>query len=319
VNGVTPRHWQSGIPAHPLRQILVSPPTYELDRPIPVTYPYFYDLSYWYEGVRLAFRPAAHLAILRENAVEIAEIAFGPNGAFVVGLLILAALRPRRPAVAGWLKANGYFVAPSAVALVLYDLVHVEARYVGAFLLIVILGAFMALVAGVPYGTDGLVRAIAVASWILLLLPGVGRTTSPRYYSYLLHPSTQPVDQQQIPHGPSTASPWRVAAALRARGVRPDDRVGTVQHAGRADAMWARLARVKIVSEVWPDAPDQDFWRATSRAQEEAVEAMTRAGARAIVSDFPPSGDAKILWHPLGDTGYYLHPTAAEPTPARLP
>lgn len=322
VNKVVPRHWQggppsAGIPAHPTRRILESPPTYEFDRPIRVTYPLWYDPSYWYEGVRLAFRPAAQLTVLYKNAAAIVGMAYGGNGAFIVGLLVLAVLRPRWPSVAGWLRANWYFVTPSAAALVLYALVHVEARYLGAFLVVGLLGAFMALAAGRRDETVGLVRALALASGILLLLPGVGRTTSPRYYTYLLHPSTKSIDPEQLQQGPSTAAPWGVAAALRVRGLKPGDRVGTVQYANHADAVWARLARVKIVSEVRAEAPDQEFWRASAGAQEKVVEAMTRAGVRAIISDYPPRGNANVIWYPLGETGYYIHLVEAGPPAAR--
>ena len=316
VNKVAPRHWQggppsAGMPVHPTRRILESPPTYEFDRHIQVTYPAWYDPSYWYEGVRLTFQPAAELRVLLNNVVAIVGKATGPNGAFALGLLMLTALRPQWSSIREWLRANWYFAAPSGAALLLYALVMVQGRYVGAFLVVIVLGAFMAIAAGSGDEIVRLVRPFALACGILLVLPVVGWTTSPRYYTYLLHPSTSPVDPQQSQMGPSTAAPWRVAAALSALGLKPGDRVGTVQYANHADAVWARLARVEIISEVRADkpsteAPDREFWSASAAQQEQVVEAMKREGVRAIISDYRPSGTANVTWTPLDDTGYYV-------------
>ena len=52
-----PHFWRGGdefgTPSHPARLIERSPEVYEFDRPMRVTYPEWYDPSYWYEGMRL--------------------------------------------------------------------------------------------------------------------------------------------------------------------------------------------------------------------------------------------------------------------------
>lgn len=321
VNGIPSRHWlggpaAAGFPVHPTRRLVENPPTFEFDRPIRVTYPAWYDPSYWYEGVQLAFRPANQLRVLRGNLAKIVGYSLGASGGFISGLLILSFMKPRWSAVGGWLRANWWFMAPSAVAIVLYALVYVKPRYVGGFFVVILMGAFMALAAGGRDQTNSLVGAIAVASGILLVVPVIGRESTPRYYSYLLHPWMEPVDPQQAEGGPSTAAPWRVVTALQERGLKAGDRIGTVQYANRADVTWARLARVKIVAQVFPEKPDQAFWRVSAAAQQRVADAMLRAGVQAIISDIPPAENASLDWQPLGDTGYYVHLPATAAIPA---
>jgi hypothetical protein len=321
VNKVPLRHWQggppgAGSPIHPTRKIVEDPPTFEFDRPIPVTYALWYDPSYWYEGVRVSLRPAAQLLVLGRNLGTVLGDTFGAGGGFVFGLLLLALLKPRLSDVAGWLRANLHFLAPSAAGIFLYALVHVEPRYLGAFLVVLLLGLFMAMAAGGSERTAGLVRAIAIVCGVLLVAPFLGRTESPRYYAYLLDPWKAPQDPEQIPGASSSAAPWRVAKILREEGIHPGDRLGAVQSANRIDAAWARLARVRIVAEVRPERTDEGFWRASETEQQKVVEAMARVQVRAIVSDTLPPPGSDPAWKPLRETGYYiLRPADVAPVP----
>jgi hypothetical protein len=97
-----------------------------------------------------------------------------------------------------------------------------------------------------------------------------------------------------------------VAEALREQGLEPGDRLGAAQSANRIDAAVARLARVRIVAEVRPEHPDEGFWRASEPEQRKVVEAMARAGVRAIVSDSLPPPGSDPAWTPLGKTGYFI-------------
>ena len=310
VNHVRARHWQggpegAGAPAHPTRRLRTSPPTYEFDRPMRVTYPQWFDPSYWYEGVRVRLQPAQQLGVLAGNLFDVADWV-GARSVFLFSLLVLALLRPRWRAVGAWLRGHGAFLLPSLAAILIYASVHVEERYIGAFLAILLLGAFRALAAGEPRCGGPVVRAIAIAAWVLLVSPGIGRAGSPRYYGYLTDPMQRSTD---FTGGRDLRRPipWHVAAAATASGLSPGDRVGAVQYANFADAAWARLARVKIIAEVKPEADEPDFWHVPARDQEDTVAAMARAGAVAVVSDVRPSGTADLSWVPMGDTGYYLH------------
>jgi hypothetical protein len=73
---------------------------------------------------------------------------------------------------------------------------------------------------------------------------------------------------------------------------------------------WARLARAKIVSEVYywhglPESDANDFWKATPAVQSKVIQAIEKTGARVIISQAPPSPPDARGWQRVGNTNYY--------------
>ena len=52
---------------HPTRKIYDDPTMYEFGTPFKVTYPPWYDPSYWYEGVKLTLDPREQLSVVAGN------------------------------------------------------------------------------------------------------------------------------------------------------------------------------------------------------------------------------------------------------------
>jgi 4-amino-4-deoxy-L-arabinose transferase-like glycosyltransferase len=300
VNGVRARHWQggppeAGHPLHPTRQILAIPATYEFSRPIRVTYPLWYDPSYWYEGVRVVFRPLQQARALVLNLGEVCLFSFGLNGTFAVGLLILVLLGPRWSEVGRWVRRHWFVTTPSVLCVGLYGLVYVEGRYIGAFLTIILLCSFIALSAGAPDRTSrAVIKTLGSAALIMVALG-----SAPRAYS-LLHDVVRGED--------SMTSPAKALAATRTLGLMPGDKVATSAPANSGAVLWARLARVQIVAEVRAKENGREsFWDLTSEEQNAAFTALARIGAIAIVSDSKPQCRCAVEWKRLGDTDYYVH------------
>ncbi len=63
--------WQgengSGVPTHPVRQLLAHPHIFEFASPIGGTYPPAFDGSYWLDGVRVRLNVHGQLAVLRQS------------------------------------------------------------------------------------------------------------------------------------------------------------------------------------------------------------------------------------------------------------
>jgi hypothetical protein len=104
-------------------------------------------------------------------------------------------------------------------------------------------------------------------------------------------------------------SPWEVATALRAAGVRPGDRVATV---GTGDtAYWARLLRAQVVAEV-PDSAVAALWAAPAGARDQLWRAFADVGVTAVVAAAVPAGTGPAAgavatgWRPLGGGGAVL-------------
>ena len=83
--------------------------------------------------------------------------------------------------------------------------------------------------------------------------------------------------------------------------------------------MWARLARVQIVAEVYyqPAGPQNHYprehqesvrffyWDDPADAREQALRALKSAGARVLVTSETPHGSDADQWKELGSSGYY--------------
>lgn len=108
------------------------------------------------------------------------------------------------------------------------------------------------------------------------------------------------------------SSPQEVANEMHRLGLRPGDRIASLEFSLIDTMIWARLARVSIIAEVyyWPQRPAtfaNDFWRADSSSQEKVIQALAEAGARAIVSLKPPSVASPAGWQQAGNTQYYIY------------
>ena len=94
-------------------------------------------------------------------------------------------------------------------------------------------------------------------------------------------------------------------------GLRPGDRVASISYANVNNVKWARLARVRIIAEVYHtpyyDPDKNDFWESDVSAQQEILKAFATAGARVVVSDEKPRGALIAGWQKIGRTSYYAY------------
>jgi hypothetical protein len=69
---------------------------------------------------------------------------------------------------------------------------------------------------------------------------------------------------------------------------------------------WARLARVRIVSEIVQTSGDQtQFWQASSDRQALALQALRETGARYVVASGVPDEVATAGWTRIQNSRYY--------------
>jgi hypothetical protein len=72
------------------------------------------------------------------------------------------------------------------------------------------------------------------------------------------------------------------------------------------DSYWARLARVKIVTEML-DADAEQLWRADHALQQSVLRAFASAGVRAVVAEYVPQHANVSKWHQVGDSSFYIY------------
>ncbi|HKO96111.1 MAG TPA: hypothetical protein VJU86_03900 [Pyrinomonadaceae bacterium] len=299
VNRVPFFHWQGdanyGTPVHPTRKIHENPAIYEFATPLSVTYPPWYDPSYWYEGVTPRFnfhqQKAPVLAGLR---VYRELITFRSHLVLMAGFLVL--LYICRKTVAGRILTGWPVLLISIAALVLFLPVHVEPRYVAAFIPPFWLVVFSSLHAPADNGVSKRIILIVLVMASVIALAQTLRTVSTFWRS-----ATDPVQAKR------NATQLQVAEELTRRGLRHGDAVGLCNFNSHWLPMvhWARLDRLRIVAEL-PNTDAAIFAGADEANQREVIETMARTGARAIVATHVPDNVTLTGWDRLGETSYYV-------------
>ncbi|MGA2434200.1 MAG: hypothetical protein ABSG25_02845, partial [Bryobacteraceae bacterium] len=167
-----------GAPLHPIRRLMEKPLTLEFAAPIGGTYPLWYDPAYWYAGAAPRLDWRQQLATLRRNLRGYFTLGLWMSGllAGAAALWILALWRGREPVKGTSSPASRetrWLLAWPLAAYLMYALLYVDYRYVGAFLAVFWLSKYTPLVLRVSARAS-----TAVLACLLLAhaLPAAGRT-----------------------------------------------------------------------------------------------------------------------------------------------
>jgi hypothetical protein len=91
---------------------------------------------------------------------------------------------------------------------------------------------------------------------------------------------------------------------LRVLGLQPGDKIAGLSLT--AEVHWARLAGVKIVSEI-PLGDGTIFWTSDPEAKRKVFQVLAGTGARVVVTKDPPLSAVSEGWIPLARTGFYAY------------
>jgi 4-amino-4-deoxy-L-arabinose transferase-like glycosyltransferase len=303
VNDMPFPHWQgdplSGVvPAHPSRIVHHSPPVYEFGEPIGGTYPISTDPSFWYEGIKPRFDPGRLLAQLFASGFVYAELFFLRQGIFVACVIALYTMGQTRKHIGSESLRSWALVIPAVFAFGLYATVLVEDRYVGAFILL-FWADILANIQLPNIANNGLwLRALGavaciglIANIVIFNLDGLNRLK-------------QPVEDKSMQPLSVPARPLAVAQTLRELGVNAGDKVAVIGYA--YDSYWARLARVKIVSEML-ETDAVHFWRSNPTLQQTVLQAFAGTGAKAVIAEYVPQYAQLPGWQRVGISNYYIY------------
>ncbi|MEP6715073.1 MAG: hypothetical protein ABJC09_05840 [Terriglobia bacterium] len=296
VSGV-PRYWEVRQPDTPLphapRQILKVPEIVKFDSPFPATYSYWYDPSYWYEGVN----PPFDLRLQMRQFLRI----FGVAPKFMLSGLTVFQLAARWPSL--WMGLAAFtvfglragkiyrYIGPAQSWLFLWPIcgfltfasVLIEYRYLVPFLVLGWTTLFV-----VAWGL------IDSRKWIgatVVVTMGLVLAYGPDYARQL----------KKIPQAPSSLSNAAVARKLESLGIRAGDQLAGV---GFADyAYYARLVGARFTIQIM--AGDRDAMAklpASDVAQ--ILETLRSNGARALYSPYTPAFDNDSGWVKVSSNGY---------------
>jgi 4-amino-4-deoxy-L-arabinose transferase-like glycosyltransferase len=279
---------ETGIPQHPVRQLLTKPRLYEFGTPVGGSYPPAFDPSYWMEGARPRFRLGGLLRVLRQSAGTMFQFLAGQIE-YAVGLLFLFFLVRREFSWVVLFREQWFLWMPPLLACLAYALVLVEGRYVAPFILLLWIAAFSCLLS-----SPSQLSSRAKLALVLALLSATGLR--------LAKSATSDVFAVQAGQ---THTDFEVAQALHNLGLQRGEKVAGLSRV--AEAYWAHLAGVEIVSEI-PLGDDGIFWAASSQEKRKVFEVFAATGAAVVVTKDPPVGAIKEGWIPLGNTAFYAYP-----------
>ncbi len=296
VNKVDERFWQggpsrAGQPIHPARVVLESPRVFEFDGVFPVTFPIWYDESYWYRGLHMYFAPRNLAREYALNFYSLIKLLVFQGGGFLIGWVLCFFLRRdktpnggTRPAWAAWLI--------SVASLLFFCAVHLEPRHIASLVAVLFLIPFTSLSGRISnllaslIAVGGLVWAVSFAS--VTTLRG------------------EPMIPFQVT---ANNDAWQLATDMQRLGVQPHEKLATVCCVGPRSVFWVHLMRAHIISQLDWNLP---FWQLSGPDQQRVLTALASTGAKFAISEVPPPNPSKAAgWERVGESDFYLYPLSA--------
>jgi hypothetical protein len=272
---------------HPPTKLFDSPPVYAFGIKPLVTHPLRFDPSEWIDGARPRFVVRRQIGEAIANFRQLA-LTFEPLLP-LIGILLALCFQPtQRNQVLAGLRRTWPLCVVGIAGCAMYVPIHLEPRYVGAFLLLFCCGLLNAPLQ-IPRALGRpLVYVIIVIIAVVLVLP-LAEQAHRRYF--------------QIGQGPDQDS--LAAAALESMGVRPRDRVARISLSG-LDLGIERIARVEVISEV--DLTHAgEFWTSPLETQHTILNIFAAQGVKAVIATEPRLSDAnRSDWKQLGTSRYWV-------------
>jgi hypothetical protein len=295
---------------HPEKELMREPPVFSY-RELPYgTYPDWFDATYWNDSVKphQTLRGEIPRAV-RDVVLVFRYLLNHPEGLLVFGLLLLLGarlgVRPREVSNAFWVPC----VALGLCIWGIYGIVNIEERYVtvGYFAILLPLAAALRERPVTRRTFDGL----PVAPVLVLLFAFLAAGESTRVVLEM----RRQLSGAKSPGGWYDASTFNAAKALNAMGVGPGDSIACIgTRACLYDHYWARLAGVRILTEIYVPEGDVSTFLTKLRDREKVMGVVRQQGDKVLVGFFQHPGDvtggtpATAGWHELGDSSLYQYP-----------
>ena len=248
---------------HPVAQIVSGdPPALSFNRPVRATNPLWYEPTYWIKGVSPVKNWREQGRILFKNLRIYARLAAALAG-LVFAVLLLAYTAGFRLSLRALLTFWPLSVL-GIVGLAMYAAILVDERYIGAFIVLIGLGALFgfSFPRPLPLRTLQVFVALVVVNLAINVAMHARRDYRENEFKTRLRDADASIALHKlgIAEGQPVASitPW-VASG------------------------WARLARVRIIADVRRDRAER-FWTATQAHQSDIFNAFSGSGCRAVVA-----------------------------------
>lgn len=283
-----PPHY--GKPLHPTLAVGTLPTIYEFRGPRQATYDPYYDPPYYYQGYLHFFRWRYQLISLGKNAGHLGVALTVQPMFWALGLVTLWSLarRANRRQFAAWLQRIWPLVSLAAAGVLLYTPVHLEDRYLSAFLGVLALLLLIGIAPLVPR-EKGAIALLALGFAFGLVHNQRGGWLD------MLHGITHRDNRK-----------WKTGLALRGAVLPRGAEIGMIGWGANLDTDWANIGEVQITSEI-QDGTDEAAFVAQSPQKKQAVLAeFHRSGATAVLTRDKFIGDLPG-WQRLGSVPLWIY------------
>jgi hypothetical protein len=293
---------------HPEKQLLKSPPIFSYKQLPYGTYPDWFDTSFFNEHIKAHVNPHLQIVVISQCIVRVIRyICNHPEVWILFTLLLFAGARLAsdfRP------SGNSFWLAPfllGIATLCIYGLVNVEDRYLSASFFLILLPIFAATRIS-PTVSSTTTRVAASSAVVLLALLTIGESARTvgelrRNLAFINYPT-----------GWYDRDIFSAAHALNALGVGPGDTIACIgTRACLYDHYWARLAGVRILTEIYEPEPPLNPYFVSMPNRDEAYNVVRREGAKVLVGYFDPglmdgTNPVSAGWRELDGTHFYALP-----------
>ncbi len=280
-------HPEAGVAEHPVEAVETHPAVDSFARHAVGSYPLLFDPSYWYEGIHPHFSVAGQRLVFRQTVPMYFLMAISQAVLFA-GWLVLVAFCGWRGYV-GRVIGLAYVWLPSAEGIALYFMVHAEARFVGAFVVVCWASLFLAARMAESIHLHRVVTGVLVVTSLVIAVP-------------VVHISARDYFGNAIPRWHVQ---WGVCQALESMGIAPGERVAVIGDPTVAN-YWAHCGEWSVVADVQPDAA-REFWSADAATRARIYSELRGLGAKALVVAPGLGGGMAEGWKPIGATGYGVY------------
>jgi hypothetical protein len=306
---------------HPEKELLHTPLILSYAAMPYGTYPDWFDTTYWNEQIKPHFSLRQDLPRATRDSVLFVRYLFNhPEALLLLALLVVLGGRPELRWRPGRPGTNAFWLPPLLLGVAIwgiYAIVNTEERYVTVAYLSILLPLFAALRLPQPRSEAELhvaqnaaanLRFTASALVVLLALLATGESLR------IVLEDRREIVMMGHPGGWTSPTMIHVAGGLESLGVHPGENVACIGHtACLNDPYWARLAGVRILTEIYdPETPVYSFL-ADLPNREQAIDVVRAQGAKVLVGDFgnfrvSDSDPAFRDWRQLGGTTFYALP-----------
>jgi 4-amino-4-deoxy-L-arabinose transferase-like glycosyltransferase len=248
---------------HPPKKIFDNPPVYEYGTVVGGSYPYWYDPSYWHEGLKSKLNLVKQIKASANLLYFYQELFYFRILIWVYLIFVYVGNRFRF--ILKDLTESWRLLIPALAGLGIYLLVgYAEMRYIAPFILLLFSGVFLSIRLPNSQQSKKWLAGMTIAT--LIIVGGL----------FSIQGAENFVKGIKITRNVE----WQITENLNQLGIQTGDKVAIIKTPEASFPYWARLGRFKIVAEL---SNAKGFWATDAATKSEIYKVIEKTGAKAII------------------------------------